>query len=69
MALKNTVCTTVDPTQTLKVDPNTGRALIPGQCAGQVIPMEGLEGVGFIVKGKSYSRIEYCQRCGAVYPG
>ena len=69
MAIKNTACTTVDKTQTAKVDPNTGKTLTPGKCPGDIIPVEAMEGVRYTIAGKVYDRYEYCQRCGQIFPG
>lgn len=69
MSLKNTKCTTVDSARLAVVDPNTGKQHAAGVCPGDIIPIEGFEGVGFIVNGKTYSRIEKCLLCGQIYPG
>lgn len=66
MALKNTVCTTVDQAVKASVDPNTGIAHKAGVCIGQVIPYENTP---ITINGKSYPRYEKCQRCGQIFPG
>ena len=69
MTLKNPLCTTVDKARKAMVDPNTGKQLTAGACPGDIIPLEGFEGVGFVIKRVTYTRIEKCQLCGAIYPG
>jgi hypothetical protein len=70
MALKNTKCTTVDPARkAVMADPNTGKVHAAGVCPGDIIAIEGFEGLSFVVGGVTYARVEKCQLCGAIYPG
>lgn len=69
MALKNTLCTTKDSAQPAIIDPNTGVARKAGVCPGQIIPIEGFEGLEYVINGQTFSRYEKCQKCGQIYPG